>query len=152
AFASSLTIAISEVTERRGIPLLTMSFADQITGRGFKNIFQVVSKASTIVVAQFNDAPAIAKAAGETVTKAAIMYEDTAYGTAQAKGLREAAKAAGVEVVMDDAYPLGITDVTPLITKLRNSGAQMVFPVSYLKDRKSTRLNSSHVKISYAVF
>ena len=32
AFASSLTIAISEVTERRGIPLLTMSFADQITG------------------------------------------------------------------------------------------------------------------------
>jgi branched-chain amino acid transport system substrate-binding protein len=134
AFASSLTIAISEVTERRGIPLLTMSFADQITGRGFKNIFQVVSKASTIGAAQFNDALAIAKAAGETVTKAAIMYEDTAYGTAQAKGLREAAKAAGVEVVMDDAYPLGITDVTPLITKLRNSGAQMVFPVSYLND------------------
>ena len=45
AFASSLTIAISEVTERRGIPFLTMSFADQITGRGFRNIFQVVSKA-----------------------------------------------------------------------------------------------------------
>ncbi len=40
AFASSLTIAISEVTERRDIPLLTMSFADQITGRGFKNIFR----------------------------------------------------------------------------------------------------------------
>src|SRR5690606_13336369 len=134
AFASSLTIAISEVTERRGIPLLTMSFADQITGRGFKNIFQVVSKASTIGRAQFDDTLAIAKAAGETVSKAAIMYEDTAYGTAQAKGLREAAKAAGVEVVMDDAYPLGITDVTPLITKLRNSGAQMVFPVSYLND------------------
>ncbi|MCX7320262.1 MAG: ABC transporter substrate-binding protein [Hyphomicrobiales bacterium] len=48
AFASSLTIAISEVTERRDIPLLTMSFADQITGRGFKNIFQVVAKASAL--------------------------------------------------------------------------------------------------------
>ena len=134
AFASSLTIAISEVTERRGIPLLTMSFADQITGRGFKNIFQVVSKASTIGRAQFDDTLAIAKAAGETVSKAAIMYEDTAYGTAQATGLRAAAKDAGVELVMDDAYPLGITDVTPLITKLRSSGAQMVFPVSYLND------------------
>ncbi len=134
AFASSLTIAISEVTERRGIPLLTMSFADQITGRGFKNIFQVVSKASTIGRAQFDDALAIAKAAGETVSKAAIMYEDTAYGTAQAKGLRAAAEQAGVQLVMDDAYPLGITDVTPLITKLRGSGAQMVFPVSYLND------------------
>ncbi|KAF0119493.1 MAG: ABC transporter substrate-binding protein [Xanthobacteraceae bacterium] len=35
---------------------------------------------------------------------------------------------------MDDAYPLGITDVTPLINKLRASGAQAVFPVSYLND------------------
>ncbi|HRO59270.1 MAG TPA: ABC transporter substrate-binding protein [Burkholderiaceae bacterium] len=134
AFASSLTIAISEVTERRGIPLLTMSFADQITGRGFKNVFQVVSKASVIGRAQFDDAVAIAQAAGEKIERAAIMYEDTAYGTAQAKGLRAAAAEAGVELVMDDAYPLGITDVTPLISKLRGSGAQMVFPVSYLND------------------
>lgn len=134
AFASNLTIAISEVTERRGIPLLTMSFADQITGRGFKNVFQVVSRASVIGRAQFNYTLAIAEAAGEKVEKAAIMYEDTAYGTAQANGLRAGAKEAGVELVMDDAYPLGITDVTPLITKLRASDAQMVFPVSYLND------------------
>ena len=134
AFASSLTIAIAEVTERRGIPLLTMSFADQITGRGFKNIFQVVSKASVIGRAQFDYAVAIARAAGEDVKRAAVMYEDTAYGTSQATGLRAAAKEANIELVMDDAYPLGITDVTPLITKLRSSGAQMVFPVSYLND------------------
>jgi branched-chain amino acid transport system substrate-binding protein len=134
AFASNLTIAIAEVTERRGIPLLTMSFADQITGRGFKNIFQVVSKASVIGRAQFDFAVAIAKAAGEDVKRAAILYEDTAYGTSQANGLRAAAKEAGIQLVMDDAYPLGITDVTPLISKLRGSDAQMVFPVSYLND------------------
>ena len=134
AFASSLTIAIAEVTERRGIPLLTMSFADQITGRGFKNIFQVVSKASVIGRAQFDYAVAIARAAGEDVKRAAVLYEDTAYGTSQATGLRAAAKEANIELVMDDAYPLGITDVTPLITRLRSSGAQMVFPVSYLND------------------
>ena len=134
AFASSLTIAISEVTERRDIPLLTMSFADQITGRGFKNIFQVVAKASAIGKAQFDYTLAIAGAAGQKLGKVAIMYEDTAYGTAQAGGLRAGAKAAGVDIVMDDAYPLGITDATPLINKLRGSGAQAVFPVSYLND------------------
>jgi branched-chain amino acid transport system substrate-binding protein len=134
AFASSLTIAISEVTERREIPLLTMSFADQITGRGFKNIFQVVSKASVIGRTQFDAAVSIARAAGEQIERVAIMYEDTAYGTAQATGLRAAAKDAGIKLVMDDAYPLGITDVTPLIAKLRTSGAQVVFPVSYLND------------------
>lgn len=134
AFASSLTIAISEVTERRGVPLLTMSFSDQITGRGFENIFQVVAKASVIGKAQFDGTVAIASAAGQKLDKVAIMYEDTAYGTSQAAGLRAGAKAAGVELVMDEAYPLGITDVTPLINKLRASGAQAVFPVSYLND------------------
>ena len=134
AFASSLTLAISEVTERRDIPLLTMSFADQITGRGYKNIFQVVAKASVIGKAQFEYTAAIAQAAGTKIEKIAIMYEDTAYGTAQANGLRAGAKAANVELVMDDAYPLGITDTTPLINKLRASGAQAVFPVSYLND------------------
>lgn len=134
AFQSSLTIAISEVTERRGIPMLTMSFADQITGRGFKNIFQVVSKGSVIGKAQFDLTLEIAEASGEKVTKVAIFYEDTAYGTAQAAGLRAAAKAADVQVALDEAYPLGMTDATPLINKLRTSGAQVLFPVSYMND------------------
>src|ERR1700728_2723730 len=64
AFASSLTIAISEVNERRDIPLLTMSFADQITGRGYQNIFQVVAKASGIGKAQLDYTAALAQAAG----------------------------------------------------------------------------------------
>ena len=134
AFASSLTLAISEVTERRGIPLLTMSFSDQVTGRGFKNIFQVTSKGSVIGKAQFDGAIALASTSQKKIEKIAILYEDTAYGTSQAAGLRAAAKAANAEIVMDDAYPLGISDVTPLINKLRNSGAQIVFPVSYLND------------------
>ncbi len=133
AYASSLTLAVSEVTERRGIPLLTMSFSDQITERGFKNIFQVVAKGSLIGKCQFDYAIATASA-GKKIQKIAIMYEDTAYGTAQAGGLRAAAKAANVDIVLDEAYPLGISDVTPLINKLRASDAQIVFPVSYLND------------------
>lgn len=39
AFASALTLAISEVTERRGVPLITMSCSDLLTSRGFKNVF-----------------------------------------------------------------------------------------------------------------
>ena len=48
--------------------------------------------------------------------------------------MRNAAKAAGAQIVLDEAYPLGITDVTPLISKLRGSDAQIVFPISYLND------------------
>ena len=81
AFASSLTLAISEVTERRGVPLLTMSFSDQITDRGFQNVFQIVSPGSQIGAATFDFTRALAQEAGQTLEKIAIMYEDTAYGT-----------------------------------------------------------------------
>jgi branched-chain amino acid transport system substrate-binding protein len=135
AFVSSLTIAISDITEPRGIPLLTMSSADQITGRGFKNIFQVVPKASLVGNAQLAYTLELSETVGGArIDKIAIMYEDTAYGTAQSKGIRSAAKNAGIAIVMDDPYPLGITDVMPLIDKLRSSGAQAVYPVSYLND------------------
>ena len=133
AFASSLTLAISEVTERRGVPLMTMSYSDQLTSRGFKSVFQVTSKGSVIGKAQFDYATQLAGGPGK-VNKVAILYEDTAFGTSTASGLRAAAKAANVEVVMDEAYPLGITDITPLINKLRASKAQIIFPVSYLND------------------
>jgi branched-chain amino acid transport system substrate-binding protein len=35
---------------------------------------------------------------------------------------------------MDQPYPLGINDAAPLIDKLRASGAQAAFPLSYLND------------------
>ena len=134
AFASSLTLAISEVTARARIPMLTMAFADQITARGYKGVFQMTAPASVIGRAQFDYTLEIAEAAGRKIRKVAILYEDTAYGTAQSAGLRSAAETAKVETVMDEAYPLGITNTTPLVDKLRVSGAQAIFPVSYLND------------------
>lgn len=134
AYVSSLTLAISEVVERRGIPLLTISYADELTERGFKNVFRTNPKASEIGRAQVESCVEIAAAAGRALERVAIMYEDTAYGTSQSAGLRKAAAANGLSVVMDEAYPQGITDVTPLINKLRAADAQVVFPVSYLND------------------
>src|SRR5262245_60645126 len=134
AFASSLTLVISEVTARADIPFVTQAFADEITGRGLDSVFKVTPTATVIGRAQVNYTLAIAEAAGSKIEKIAIMYEDTAYGVAQSRGLRRAAKDADIEVVMDEAYPLGITDANPLINKLRASGAQAVFPMSYLND------------------
>jgi branched-chain amino acid transport system substrate-binding protein len=134
AFASSLTLAISEVTARADIPFLTHAYADEITGRGLESVFKVTATASVIGRAQVNYTLAIAEAAGSKFEKIAIMYEDSAFGVAQSRGLRRAAKDANIEVVMDEPYPLGITDATPLIDKLRASGAQAVFPLSYFND------------------
>ena len=92
AYASSLTLAVSEVTARADIPMLTTSFADEITGRGLESVFKLVATATVIGRAQINYTLGIAEAAGSKIEKIAIMYEDTAYGTAQSRGLRAAAR------------------------------------------------------------
>src|SRR5262245_42166388 len=40
AWLSSFTLAVTEVTERAEVPWLTLSYADTITSRGFKYVFQ----------------------------------------------------------------------------------------------------------------
>jgi branched-chain amino acid transport system substrate-binding protein len=134
AFVSSLTLAISEATARADIPFLTQSYADEITGRGLESVFKVTATATALGRAQVNYTLRIAEAAGFKMGKIAIMYEDSAYGTSQSRGLRKAAKDAHIEVSMDEAYPLGISNAMPLINKLRSSGAQVLFPLSYLND------------------
>jgi branched-chain amino acid transport system substrate-binding protein len=134
AFVSSLTLAISEATARADIPFLTQSYADEITGRGLESVFKVTATATALGRAQVNYSLGIAEGAGTKMGKIAIMYEDSAYGTSQSRGLRKAAKDAHIEVVMDEAYPLGISNAMPLIDKLRSSGAQALFPLSYLND------------------
>src|SRR6516165_875278 len=134
AFVSSLTLAISEATARADIPFLTQSYADEITGRGLESVFKVTATATVLGRAQVNYSLGIAQASGTKMDKIAIMYEDTAYGTSQSRGLRKAAKDTRIEVAMDEAYPHGINNALPLINKLRSSGAQALFPVSYLND------------------
>lgn len=133
-FVSSSTLAASEVTERMKVPLVTFAFADQITERGYKYSFQVTPKATVFGADQFNYVYDMMKEIGKEPKKIAIMYEDTAYGTTQAKGLRAAATEKGVEIVVDEAYPLGITDTTPLINKVRSTNPDIIFPVSYFND------------------
>lgn len=40
AYVSSFTLAVTEVTERAGVPWLTLSYADAITNRGFHYAYQ----------------------------------------------------------------------------------------------------------------
>src|SRR5215475_6770938 len=46
AYLSSFTLAVTEVTERANLPVLTLSYSDLITERGFKYIFQTSAPAS----------------------------------------------------------------------------------------------------------
>jgi len=39
SYLSSFTLAVTEVTERAQLPMLTLSYSDLVTDRGFKYVF-----------------------------------------------------------------------------------------------------------------
>src|SRR5258708_9582374 len=127
-FASALTLIASEVAERAKVPLLTGSSTDQLN-QGRRYTFTPFARASQFALAQLR----MARLVSDT-PKVAVIFENTAFGTSTSNGLREQAAAEGVEILMFEPYSAGLTDAGPLINKVKASGANMLFPVSYLND------------------
>jgi branched-chain amino acid transport system substrate-binding protein len=127
-YASALTLIASEVCERAKVPIITGSSTDQLNkGRHFT--FTPFARASQFAKAQLQMAKLVSDK-----PKVAVVFENTAFGTATSNGLKELAPGEGVELVMFEPYSAGFTDAGPLINKVKASGANMLFSVSYLND------------------
>ncbi|MBV8601001.1 MAG: ABC transporter substrate-binding protein [Candidatus Eremiobacteraeota bacterium] len=127
-YASALTLIASEVAERAKVPLITGSSSDQLNkGRTFT--FTPFARASQFAQAQLRMSHLVSEK-----PKVAVIFENTAFGTATSNGLKEQAPGENVEIVMFEPYSAGFTDASPLINKVKSSGANMLFSVSYLND------------------
>src|SRR5476649_1753850 len=127
-FASALTLIASEVAERAKVPLLTGSSSDQLN-KGRTYTFTPFARASQFALAQLRMSRLVSNQ-----PKVAVVFENTAFGTSTSNGLRELAPGEGVEIVMFEPYSAGFTDASPLINKVKASGANALFSVSYLND------------------
>ena len=63
-----------------------------------------------------------------------FVYENTAYGTSTAGGLKETAAKEGYKTGLFEAYDAKFTDASPLVNKIKASGVEVIFPVSYTTD------------------
>jgi branched-chain amino acid transport system substrate-binding protein len=147
-YVSTYTLVATEVAERYKIPFVTGSVADKITDRGFKFTFQVSPKASHFGEMQMEFA---AKVAGKG-KRAAVVYEDTDYGTATSKGVIEGAKKYGFEVVMNEPYTAKFTDATPLVNKIKAAKPDLMFPVSYITDALLIIRTMKQLNVNASVF
>ncbi len=127
-FASALTLIASEVCERAKVPIITGSSSDQLN-KGRTYTFTPFARASQFAKAQLQ----MSKLVSEK-PRVAVIFENTAFGTATSNGLKELAPGEGVEIVMLEPYSAGFTDASPLINKVKASRANALFSVSYLND------------------
>jgi branched-chain amino acid transport system substrate-binding protein len=128
-YSSGITEAVANVTERSKMPFVAYGAASSpIWEKGRRYIFNIVAVAEDYQ----KGAVHLAKQIG--VKKAAIIGEDSLFPRQAGKGAKDWASKLGIEIVLEENYPLKQTDFTALLQKIKASGAEAVFSNSYFAD------------------
>lgn len=132
AWLSSFTLAVTEVTERAGIPWVTMAYGDQITARGFKNVFQTSLVSSAMASDTVPTALKLAeKATGKRPNSIYILRDNTAGPSVFVKPLLEGGlDKLKLKLVAEDIYTPPLADATPIIQKIRSARPEMLLLLS----------------------
>ena len=151
---SSFTLAVTEVTERAGVPWLTLSFSPVVTDRGFKHIFQTSMTADL----QANVAlPTVLKmaqeAAGATPVKVGIVMDNTASPVGFTKNMRVpgALDPLGLKLVVDETFTPPLSDAGPVMQKVRAARPDFLFLLpTVVSDIKLTLEKATEIGLTRA--
>ncbi len=133
---SALTIPILPVTEKLGIPILTVSIASGIADVGYQFVNQMPATGARFGAAPVEFLNWLCGDKDLDYSKVALLYENSSWGVSTADGTRDKLKNLGYEIVYDESFPSGLTDASSLVTKLKASGAQVLFCTAYLQEAK----------------
>lgn len=137
SWLSSQTLATSSVSEREGVPQLTLSYSDEIVNRDFNNVFQLAPKSSELGEQSLDLSIELAQAVGSEVTDVAMVGDNTAAITFTFDPLREEIIPSrdGVEVVIDEVWSPTLTDATPIVQELQDQEPDvMIFGATAFSD------------------
>jgi branched-chain amino acid transport system substrate-binding protein len=129
SYLSSFTLAVTEVTERAQIPVLTLSYSDLITDRGFKYVFQTSATAGSQAQQCLPEVMKVAeKSTGVKPKTVAIITDNTGASVASVKPMRERLlKEHGLNLVVDETFTPPLSDATPLVQKVRATRPDLLF-------------------------
>lgn len=123
SYLSSFTLAVTEVTERAQIPMLTLSYSDQITSRGYDYVFQT---SATGAYQSENALPLLLdiaeQASGERPETIGIVMDNTAASVAFVEPIvnGDALAANNLELVVNEVFTPPLANATPLIQRVRS--------------------------------
>lgn len=123
AYLSTFTLAATEVTERAELPMLTLSYSDLITSRGFRYVFQTSSRAGDQAREAIPTLVRLAESAsGRKPETVGILTDNTAASVSFVEPIRaEAQSRFGLRIVVDETFTPPLSDATPLIQRVRSA-------------------------------
>ena len=132
---SAVTYPTTAVAERYGVPFIVdVAVSDKITEQGFKNVFRIAAKDSWWTKDQFLFLKDMQTEFGVKVETLALVYENGDWGTGFAKQWKKLAEEQGYKVVLDEPYPSTVTDLSPVVQKIRRAQPDVLMLVSNAAD------------------
>ena len=129
-YASSITQAVVEVTEAAARPLIApLAASHEIWGDQNRQwTVQMMNNARA------NLSGAVAVAATEGVETVALVYEDSRFPVSAAEGVRDVVAEHGLDLVLDESYPVGGADHAALTARAEELGADLFLGGGYTAD------------------
>ena len=129
-YASSINLAVRPIVAAAKIPTVSATASSQKIWLKQKLNWQVQLMVPSRD--RFAGMEVMCKNAG--MKKVALLHIDDAMPIAAAEGVRKRILAAGLDLVLDEAYPIGIQDMVPLVRKARDAGAEVLCGGGYSAD------------------
>ena len=123
SYLSSFTLAVTEVTDRAQVPMLTLSYSDLVTSRGYDYVFQT---SATGAYQSENALPLLLdiaeQASGERPETIGIVMDNTAASVAFVNPIVEGTALADnkLELVVNEVFTPPLANATPLIQRVRS--------------------------------
>ncbi|MCF8035158.1 MAG: ABC transporter substrate-binding protein [Desulfarculaceae bacterium] len=138
SFSSSISLAASAKANQHKVIYWELgAVGDKITERGLKYVFRTCPTGSDLGRDQLRFALGeLAKKIGKkpAAMRVASIYEDSAYGTACASGIRAQAKDMGIKLAMDESYNHKATDLSSLVMRIKAAKPDVILESSYEND------------------
>lgn len=147
-YGSSETFAVAGVAQQSGIPfLVNTGSADKITEQGWDYVFRLNPPASDYPMGLESFLKDVAKP-----KTAAILFEDSAFGSSSSKSFAKICERLGIKVVLNEGYSKGGVDFKPLLVKVKEANPDLVYMVSYVMDAALLMNQSMELRIAPKLF
>ena len=127
------------VFEKAQIPYVMFGTAFNLTDQGYKYLFRwnpVGGDQGNFTRTQIDYLLWLEEEHGINTHKVGIVYENSDFGISIAQGNRGLAESAGLSVVFEESFPIGLTDASSIVANLKNSGAEAVFVSAFPAELK----------------
>ncbi len=118
--SSGPSMAMVDTVQKAEVPMISLAAASKIVEpAGERKWVFKTAQSDTVVAGKL-----VSYLKEKGMTKVAFLYMNNAYGDGGKQAFAAAAQAAGLQVVAEEKFGATDTDMTPQLTRVKNSGAQ----------------------------